>query len=172
MDGNNPTGARWRPAFSVEALILLASLAFAAVYNNSLWKLLFGAADFSAPRTLALFVALFLLVVALQFAGLALLLTRRTVRPVLAVLFLCTALASFYMDRYTVFINKDMLRNILNTDPAEAGELLTVSLIPHLLLYAALPIALLAFSRVAVRPLSRSILIRAGTVSVRSEELV
>ncbi len=166
MDGNNPTGARWRPAFSVEALILLASLAFAAVYNNSLWKLLFGAADFSAPRTLALFVALFLLVVALQFAGLALLLTRRTVRPVLAVLFLCTALASFYMDRYTVFINKDMLRNILNTDPAEAGELLTVSLIPHLLLYAALPIALLAFSRVAVRPLSRSILIRAGTVSV------
>jgi lipid A ethanolaminephosphotransferase len=165
VDGSKPTGARWRPALSVEALILLASLAFAAAYNDSLWKLLFGAADFSAPRTLVVFLSLFLVVTALQFAGLALLLTRRTVRPVLAILFLCTAFASFYMDRYTVFLNRDMLRNILRTDPAEATELLTVSLIPHLLLYAALPITLLALTRVAVRPLSRSLLIRTGTVS-------
>ena len=165
MDGSNPTGAQWRPALSVEALILLASVAFAAVYNDSLWMRLFGAADLTAPRTLVLFFSLFLVVTAVQFAGLGLLLTRRTVRPVLAVLFLCTALASYYMDRYTVFLNKDMLRNILQTDPAEAGELLTVSLIPHLLIYAALPIALLAITRVALRPLPRAMLVRAGTVS-------
>ena len=164
MDGNTPTGVRWRPAFSVEALILLASLAFAAAYNNSLWKLLFGAADLTAPRMLALFCALFVVVLALQFAGLALLLTRRTVRPVLAALFLCTALASYYMDHYAVFLNKDMLQNILHTDPAEASELLTVSLIPHLLLYAALPIFLIAVTRVAVRPLSRAMLVRAATI--------
>ena len=48
------------------------------------------------------------------------------------------------MDRYTIFLNTEMLRNILRTDPAEAGELLTLQLIPHLLLYAALPIALRA----------------------------
>jgi lipid A ethanolaminephosphotransferase len=166
VDGSNPTGARWRPALSVEALILMASLAFAAAYNNALWKLLFGAADFSAPRTITLFIALFLVVTALQFAGLGLLLTRRSVRPVLAVLFLCTALASYYMDRYTVFLNKEMLRNILRTDPAEASELLTASLVPHLLLYAALPIALLAVVRVTVRPFSRAVLVRAGAVSV------
>jgi lipid A ethanolaminephosphotransferase len=164
VDGNNPTGVRWRPALGVEALILLASLAFAAAYNNSLWKLLFGAADLTAPRTLALFCSLFLVVAALQFAGLALLLTRRTVRPVLAALFLCTALASYYMDRYAVFLNKDMLQNILHTDPAEARELLTISLIPHLLLYAALPVALIAVTRVAVRSLSRAMLVRAGTI--------
>ena len=83
--------------------------------------------------------------------------------PVLAVLFLCTALASYYMDQYTVFLNKEMLRNILRTDPAEAGELLTLHLVPHLLLYAALPITLLALTRVAVRPLSRAMLVRADT---------
>ena len=47
---------------------------------------------------------------------LALLLTRRTVRPVLAVLFVATAFATFYMDRYSVFINPEMLQNVLHTD--------------------------------------------------------
>ncbi len=149
---------------SVEVLILLASLAFAAGYNGALWQLLFGTADLADPRKLALFAGLFLVVVGLQFAGLALLLTRRTVKPVLALLFLLTALASFYMDRYGIFLNTEMLRNILRTDPAEAEELLTVHLIPHLLLYAVVPIAFLLWARVLVRPLGRSILIRTGAV--------
>lgn len=166
MASGTPVVARWRPTLSVEALILLASLAFAAAYNGALWKLLFGTSDLTDPGKLALLAGLFLVVVCVQFAGLALLLTRRTVKPVLALLFLCTALASFYMDRYTVFLNPEMLRNILRTDPAEAGELLTGSLIPQLLLYAAIPIALLVWTRVQSRPLGRSILIRSGGIVV------
>ncbi|MDH5254325.1 MAG: DUF1705 domain-containing protein, partial [Gammaproteobacteria bacterium] len=99
-------------------------MAFATAYNGALWNLLFGTADLTKPRTIALFAGLFIAVVAIQFAGLALLLTRRTIRAVLALLFLCTALASFFEDRYTIFLNTEMLRNILKTDPAEAGELL------------------------------------------------
>ena len=94
-----------------------------------------------------LFVSLFLVVTALQFTAWPA--AHLPHRPVLAILFLCTA-RQFGMDRYTVFLNKDMLRN-MRTDPAEATELLTVQLIPHLLLYAALPIALLAATRVVVR---------------------
>jgi len=145
-------------------LILLASLAFAAFYNGKLWQLLFGMEDLTGPRSLALFAGLFLVVVCVQFAGLALLLTRRTVKPVLALLILCTALASFYMDRYTVFLNPEMLRNVLHSDPAEAGELATVGLISHLLLYAVVPIALLIWMQVLVRPLGLAILIRTGAV--------
>ncbi len=152
------------PVLSPEALILLASLAFTAGYNGALWRLLFGSLDLADPRKLALFAALFLAVTCVQFAGIALLVTRRTVKPVLALLFLCTALASFYMDRYGIFLNTEMLRNILRTDPAEAEELLTAHLIPHLLLYAVVPIALLMGTRILVRPLVRSILIRTGSV--------
>ena len=165
MPSVKPGIDRWRPTLSVEVLILLAALAFAAGYNGALWKLLFGGLDLTEPRKLALLAALFLIVTCVQFAGLSLLLTRRTVKPVLALLFLCTALASYFMDRYTVFLNTEMLRNILRTDPAEAGELLTGSLIPHLLFYAAVPIALLLWTRVLVRPLGRSILIRSGAVA-------
>ena len=165
MASGKPVVPRWRPTLSVEALILLASFAFAAAYNGALWQLLFGSADLTDPRKLALFAGLFLVVVCVQFAGLALLLTRRTVKQVLALLFACTALASFYMDRYTVFLNTEMLRNILRTDPAEAGELLTVHLIPQLFLYAAVPIGLLLWTRVQSRPLGKSILIRSGGVA-------
>ncbi|MBL8200879.1 MAG: phosphoethanolamine transferase [Chromatiales bacterium] len=164
MQHIQPVAGRRRPTLSVEALLLLASVAFAALYNGALWQRLFGSADFLEPRTAALFAGLFLAVTCIQFAGLALLLTRRTVRPVLAVLFLCTAIASYYMNRYTVFLNTEMLRNILRTDPAEAGELLTLHLVPHLLLYAAVPIALVFWTRVQVRPLRRAVLVRAGSV--------
>ncbi len=166
MDATRQTSGRWRPALSVEALLLLASFAFATAYNGALWHSLFGTAELLDPRQLGLFAALLVVVICIQFAGFALLLSRRTVRPVLAVLFVCTALASFFESRYTIFLNTEMLRNILRTDPAEAGELLSVQLIPHLLLYAAVPSALVLWTRIRVRPLRRAILIRAGTVTL------
>lgn len=155
---------------SVEALVFLASLAFAAAYNNALWKLLSGNADFGEPRTILLFAALFCIVVLVQFAGLALVLTRRTVRPVLAILFIATAFACYYMDRYTVFLNQEMLRNVFATDPAEAGELLTGALFLHLLPYALLPVLILAWVRVSPRPSGfrawrRSVLVRLAIVA-------
>jgi lipid A ethanolaminephosphotransferase len=74
---------------------------------------------------LLLFAGLLIAVTALQFVVLAALLTRRTIRPVLAALFVVTAFATYYMDRYSVYINTEMLQNILHTDWPEAHELLT-----------------------------------------------
>jgi len=150
---------------SVEALLLVASVAFAAFYNRALWHLLFGSADLTAPRTAMLFTSLFVAVVCLQFAGLALLLTRRTVRPVLMVLIVGTALASYFEDRYTIFLNTEMLRNILRTDLAEAAELVNPPLALHLLLYAALPAAALLWVRVWARPPGRALLARSGAIA-------
>ncbi len=111
------------------------------------------------------FAGLLIAVTALQFAVLALLLTRRTVRPVLAVLFVATAFATFYMDRYSVFINPEMLQNVLHTDWPEARELLTPALGLHLLLYAGLPLFLLSRIRIRQRPMSRALGVRLLTVA-------
>lgn len=165
MSSDHAGPARFRPELSTELLLLLASVAFATAYNRALWHSLFGATGLLDPSKAGLFATLLIVVICVQFAGLALLLTRRTVRPILSVLFACTALASFYMDRYTIFLNPEMLRNILRTDPAEAGELLSLQLIPHLLLYAVVPIALLLWTRIRVRPLRRALLIRVGAVT-------
>ncbi|MFZ1625450.1 MAG: phosphoethanolamine--lipid A transferase [Gammaproteobacteria bacterium] len=114
---------------------------------------------------LLLFAGLLIAVTALQFAVLALLLTRRTVRPVLAVLFVATAFATFYMDRYSVFIDTDMLQNVLHTDWPEARELLTPALGLHLLLYAGLPLLILSRIQIKPRTLSRALGVRLLTVA-------
>lgn len=155
----------WRPELATETVILLASLVLLAFYNRALWRLLFpaGLATLAEARV---FGGLFVAVAALYVAAFSLFLTRRTVRPVLAVLFLATAFASFYMDHYTVFLNTEMLRNILHTDPAEAHELLTPPLFLHVLLYGALPIWVLTRVRIAARPRRRTVLIRSGVIAV------
>jgi lipid A ethanolaminephosphotransferase len=103
-----------------------------------------------------LFAGLLIAVTALQFAVLALLLTRRTVKPVLALLFAAAAFATFYMDRYAVFVDPGMLRNILQTDWPEAHELLTPDLGLHLLLYAGLPLLVLSRLQIMPRPLGQA----------------
>lgn len=151
-----------RPALSVETLVLVAAVLFAAAYNGALWRLLLPGSQW--PDLLS--ASLFVVVVALQFAGMALVVTRHTVKPVLGLLFLTTALATYYMDRYAILLNEDMVRNVLRTDFAEARELAAFSLLPHLLVYAALPMAALLGIKVFRRPLGRALLVRSGSIAV------
>ena len=55
-------------------------------------------------------------------------------------------LATHYMRSYGVVLDTSMMTNVWRTDPAEARELLSWGLATHLLLYAALPAALLVAS--------------------------
>ncbi len=149
-----------------ETLLLLAALAFTFAYNGALWQLLFAGRDLAGPRQIALVAGAFIAVTALQFAGLALLLPRRAVRPALALLFPATAAASYFMERFGVLLDSDMLRNVLHTDPAEAGELLTSGLVTHLVLFGLVPAVALAFVRLTPRPLPRALGIRAAAIAI------
>ncbi len=151
------------PTLAPETLILLASLAFTVLYNGAFWRLLGTGRDFSQPGNWLLFAGLFVAVTGLQGAVL-MLLPRRLLKPGLALLFLATAGASFYMDRYGVMFNKDMTDNLLQTDLAESRELLNLPLALHLALYAGLPLLLLTRVRVAARPWPRAAAVRVGSV--------
>lgn len=146
-------------------MLLAAALAFTIFYNQAFWQLLLAGRDPSAPDNLLLASGLLTAVTALQFAGLALLLPGPLVRPGLALLFLCTAIASFYMDRYAVFLNKEMLRNVLATDVAEARELLTADLLPHLLAFGVLPGILLYRVRLVRRRPGHACIVRLCAVA-------
>ena len=72
---------------------------------------------------------------------------------------IATAFASYYMASYTVFLDPSMLRNVLRTDVKEAGELFSLGMLPHLVLYGLLPLLLLTRVRV-VRDAWRPALLR------------
>ncbi|HSW25341.1 MAG TPA: phosphoethanolamine--lipid A transferase, partial [Burkholderiaceae bacterium] len=79
-------------------------------------------------------------------------------------LVVAAALASFYTSHFGVYFDAAMMRNVLRTDVGEARELLSLALLPHLLLYAGLPLFLLWRVRVVNRPLLRATLMRLATM--------
>jgi lipid A ethanolaminephosphotransferase len=151
-----------RPSISTERLIVVASVFWALALNRPFFAAVLRA---QAPDALhnAVFVgALALMLMALQALLLGLVGTRHTIKPLVALLTLVGALAMHYMQAYGVVIDPSMVRNTLQTDPAETRELMTWSLGLDLLLYAALPIALLFFTRLAVRPWGQRLRARAA----------
>src|SRR3546814_119580 len=103
-----------------------------------------------------LLVAVFVFVTALQGFLLGLVLSRWTAKPLLTVLFVATAFAAHYIGSYKVYLDPDMIRNVLETDPREASELVGSGLVLPLLGLAVLPIAALWRLRLRRRPLLRA----------------
>lgn len=126
---------RWRPAISQEHLILACSVFFAAFSNGPFWR----AAYALHPGNLAFSVAVFGLLLALNGMTLSLLVWRWSAKPVITLLLFITAMAVHYMSTYGVFMDADMVRNVLQTDVKESRELITPGVILPLLVFAALP---------------------------------
>ena len=75
----------------------------------------------------------------------------RLTRPLLGGALLAAAFAASFMDGYGIVIDSDMLRNVAETNPAEAGDLLTLRLAGYVLGLGILPAWLVW--RVPLRPL-------------------
>ncbi|MBA4177075.1 MAG: phosphoethanolamine transferase [Leptothrix sp. (in: Bacteria)] len=150
-------GAPPMPSASVEQLMLAASLFWAFGAN----RLFFGAALkdrlLGQPATWGWALALLVMLTAVHYLLLSLVCTRHSVKPILTVLLVGTAFATHFMHSFGVYLDPSMLRNALRTDIAEARELFSWALLPHLLLYAALPLTLLWRVRVAPRPWPRAV---------------
>ena len=127
--------AGWLQA-STDQLVLVACAFWTLSANKAFLGAALSGRSGTDPATWGFGIALALGVYALHFLLLAPFATRRTVKPLLALLIVGTAFATHYMQRYGVYLDPSMLRNVLRTDLAEARELLSSALLPHLLLYA------------------------------------
>ncbi len=144
-----------RPRLHTETLILFACLYFSLFANAEFWR-----AAAPQPWTHGMWtLSLFLLVTAVHGVWLSLLVWRHTARWVLSVLVVVAALAGHYMASYGIYIDADMVRNVLHTDWREASDLAGADAVLPLL--ASVP-ALLVVWRVRLRPRtwSRTLLAR------------
>ena len=148
----------WRPEISTEALILIASTFFALVCNNLFWR----SAIATNPDSVLFAVSLLALLVSVHAILFGLLIWRWNAKLVLTVLFITTAFATHYMNSYNVYLDADMLRNVLATDHKESRELMTPALLLPLIGYGLLPTALLWRVRLRKRSWSRTLLWRVG----------
>jgi len=143
----------WRPEISTEALILIASTFFALVCNNLFWR----SAIATNPSSVLFAVSLFALLVSVHAILFSLLIWRWNAKLVLTVLFITTAFATHYMNSYNVYLDADMLRNVLATDHKESRELMTPALLLPLIGYGLLPTLLLWRVRLRERSWTRTL---------------
>ena len=147
----------WRPEIGTETLILLASTFFALACNGLFWR----NAMATTPGSVLFALSLFMLLAGAHALLFGLLLWRWNAKVLLTALFVATAFATHYMDSFNVYLDADMLRNVLATDHKESRELMTPALILPLLGHALLPCTLLWRLRLRKRSTGRALMWRA-----------
>ncbi|MFP6862484.1 phosphoethanolamine transferase [Pseudomonas sp.] len=141
-----------RVAVSRNVLTMLVALWLMLTMNLPFWHSVWqgvGGMSNDSPLfllSLPLFVWIWLYVL------LSMLAWGRLTKPVLALLVLVSAGASYFMNSYGIVIDYNMLTNMLQTDVAEATELFNGRLLLRLLLLGVLPALLI--SRMPTRPLA------------------
>ena len=148
---------RRRPEVGIETLILVCSLFFSIFSNAAFWH----SAIAEPLEQWRLALSLFLVVTALHAFLLGLVVNRWIAKPLLTALLLVTAAAAHFMNAYGVYLDADMLRNVLHTDSKESTELLSVQLLIPLVL-TLLPVVLLWRVRLRRRRWPRALGIRAA----------
>jgi lipid A ethanolaminephosphotransferase len=151
-------------AVHVETLVLLAAVFMLAAGNGPYWRAALAGRDWGAAGTWLFAGAMFVGFSAFYFACIALLASRYTVRPLLALLLIVTAAASYYMERYAIYLDRAMLANVLATNYKEARELVGWGPAIHIVLFGVVPAALLWLPALKTRPLRRGILVRIGWI--------
>lgn len=153
---------RRRPEVQVETLLLAAALFLMLAGNGPFWRGALAGRATGDPATWLFAGAVLAAFTAFYFVAAAIVGSRHTAKPLLTVLFLVSAAAGYYMERYGVYFDRAMLRNVLATNPKEAGELLGGSLALHIFLLGVLPSAAVWWVRLKTRPLARAVLVRSA----------
>lgn len=99
-----------------------------------------------------------LMIAAIFNLALTLLAFRWLLKPALTLLILAAAGTTYFMTQYGVLMDVGMLRNVMQTNPAEVADLLSPKLAVYLALLGALPVWLLWRTPVRYRPWPRELL--------------
>lgn len=162
------TAGTWqarRPALGSAALLLVASLYFALVPSQPFWAAVLEGRSWLQSSTWLFSAAILAALVSLNLLLLGLVVNRWTARPLLALLVVAGAMASFYTVRFGTVLDPGMMRNALHTEAKEASDLVGWPLLRHLLVEAGPALIFLAWIRVAGGPLGRQLLRRGALVA-------
>src|SRR5688572_8171392 len=156
----------WRPQMSIEALTLMVCVYLALTSNASFWAAAIAGKSLASASTWRFIIGTFAAMCGLHMAVLLLAATRWTVKPLLAAVVLVTAIAAYYQDRYAVFLDPDMVRNVLHTEYQEARELISAGFALHVLLVSAPVLLLLWRVRIVRRSWTHASVARALSLGV------
>ena len=126
-------------SLGVIRLTLIAALFFVLSGNQQFWSQCLAFFTPLQGHNLLLIGSLFSVTFCLMLFLLNLIAIPRLLRPLLTLILFGHAAAAYFMNGYGISIDRDMLQNVFETNPAEAFELVNLKLIAYLLVLGALP---------------------------------
>ncbi len=143
---------------AARALVAISAFYFAFILNISFWKFVINNVQFDSLG-IFLFIAS---MAAIIFAGFYLVFSIFTwpyiIKPLLVIFLLTAAPVSYYMVQFNVFVDLDMLRNVMQTNTAEALDLVTLKYILWILFFGILPSIWLCFRKIEYKPFIKEVL--------------
>lgn len=131
------------PELSPVWMTLLTALYFTLALNHAFWaesqRIL--SEHFTGRDDFAM--AIFVTLLVLLNLFLTLFSARSLLKPAFILLVVLSALVSFFMDHYGVVFDKDMLRNVVETDRREVFDLFSKELFGHVFFYGIVPALLI-----------------------------
>ena len=156
---------KFRPALRSETLLACVAAFIVLTGNGPFWRAALAGRGWGEPSTWLFAGAVFVSLASLYFAFAAIFSTRQTVKPLVTLLLLGTAAASYFMTHYAVYLDRTMVRNIAATNYKEASELLGWGLIGHIGLFGFVPAALAWSVRIEPRTWRRAAIVRIASIA-------
>jgi lipid A ethanolaminephosphotransferase len=125
-------------SFSTNALIVAVAGYVALFANTAFFSSAFNIYSGGAEETLFA-ISLLPFLAAVFIAILSALCHRAAAKPVLVTFLLLSSVIAFFMDRYGVVTDDEMLVNVLETDTREAGDLISFVLVLYVLVLGVVP---------------------------------
>ena len=146
------------------SLTLNVSIYLVLIMNSAFWQSYIDTLDvFSFANIIFSFSLLVFLVLATNLL-LLLFSFKYLLKPLLIILLLSSALASYFMSTYGIMIDKTMIQNVVETNPGESLELLSPSLLLHFCILGVLPALVVYKARIHYNTLPKELLSRLWVV--------
>ena len=142
-----------RPRMRSEWLSILTAVYLLFFMNGTFW-------DKSSVILKGDTLALLALGIGLLAGFIALIITfsaKYVIKPVLIFVVLASVAGAWFMDRFGVIIDGEMIRNAMQTNQAEAGHLITPAFILHMVLFGLLPAMFIAVVNIVHRPILKKV---------------
>ncbi len=143
-----------------EALVFAASVWMVLTCNTGFWGVLVASGADGAHQTLPHLLSFLLIAIGLTSLVLLLLAVGRATRPLLALALAVAAAAGYFTAHYGILFDKTMLINIVDTNSAEAVELVSLPLLLTIAVFGILPAVLVMKSALPRRRLPPALLQR------------
>jgi len=121
-------------------LNLLMSLLFVTVFNLFFWQELISILVPTSMRDYLFILSIFGLLLLIVNLILNLITSQKLYKVIYVVIFALSAISFYYISQYNIVIDKEMIRNVMETNSSEAKDLIGIDLLMYLVMMGLLPI--------------------------------